>query len=185
MRSALARTDRYTGVAIALHWTIAALILLNLWLGLAGDSLPKDWKVMPVHKAIGITVLALTLVRIGWRVTHPAPPLPEDMPHWERVAAHANHYAFYGLMLLLPLTGWAMVSGTDKRRPLEWFGLFDIPYLPVSKAVGGLGHDLHGLFGWAMIALAVLHIGAALKHHFVARDTVLTRMLPFLRAPAG
>ena len=185
MRSALTRTDRYTRVAIALHWLIAALILFNLWLGLAHDSLPRDWKVMPVHKAVGITVLALTLVRIGWRIAHPAPPLPDTVPRWERLAAHANHFGFYALMLLIPLTGWAMVSGTDKRRPLDWFGVFDIPYLPVSNAVGGVGHELHEVLGWLMIALIVLHVAAALKHHFVSRDAVLTRMLPFVRPPAG
>ncbi len=185
MRSALARADRYTGVAIALHWVIAALILINLYLGLAGDSLPKDWKVMPVHKAVGITVLALTLVRIGWRVAHPAPPLPAGMPAWERTAAKVNHFAFYALMMVLPLTGWAMVSGTDKRRPLDWFGVFDIPYLPVSKAVGGVGHELHEVLGWAMLALVVLHVAAALKHHFVSRDTVLTRMIPALGRPTA
>lgn len=88
MRSATIRTERYTRVAIAFHWVIAALIVFNLWLGLAHDSLPKDWQVMPVHKAVGVTVLVLTLGRIAWRLAHPAPPLPSDLKPWQRAAAY-------------------------------------------------------------------------------------------------
>ena len=183
MRSTLVRTDRYSRVAIAFHWTIAALIVFNLWLGLAHEALPKGWQVMPVHKSIGLTVLALTLGRIGWRLAHPAPPLPGDLRPWERLAAKASHLLLYALMLALPLTGWAMSSG-PKRYPLSWFGLVDVPYLPMSADAAKLGHDAHGLFGWAMIALLLLHVGAALRHHFVLRDNVLARMTPGVPAPA-
>ena len=136
MRSALIRTDRYTRVAIAFHWVIAALIVFNLWLGLAHDSLPRDWQVMPVHKSVGLTVLVLTLARIAWRLAHPAPPLPADLQPWERIAANASHFLLYAFMLAMPLTGWMMVSG-PKRRPLEWFFQFDVPYLPVSSGAAG------------------------------------------------
>ena len=81
----------------------------------------------------------------------------------------------------MPLTGWLMVSGSDERRPLNWFGLFDIPYLPVSKAVGGFGHSAHGVLGWLMLALVVLHVAAALRHHLILRNAVLTRMAPAIR----
>lgn len=170
-------TERYSRGAIAFHWAIAALVLFNLWLGLAHDSLPKDWQVMPVHKAVGITVLALTLARIGWRFAHPAPPLPAHMSALERTAAKVSHFLLYAFMLAMPLSGWAMVSG-PKRRPLEWFGLFDIPYLPVPESVASLGHDLHELLGWGFLALILVHVGAALRHHFLLRDNVLMRMLP-------
>lgn len=169
--------ERYSRGAIAFHWSIAALIIFNLWLGLAHDSLPDDWKVMPVHKAVGVTILVLTVARIGWRFAHPAPPLPAHMPAWERLAANASHFVLYAFMLIMPLSGWAMVSGA-KRRPLEWFGLFDIPYLPVSDGVAGLGHEVHELLGWGFVALILLHAGAALRHHFLLRDNVLVRMLP-------
>ncbi len=176
------RTESYTRVAITFHWVIAALIVFNLWLGLAHESLPKDWQVMPVHKSIGLTVLVLTLGRIAWRVTHPAPPLPGDLTPWERLGAKASHFLLYTLMLALPLTGWAMSSG-PKRYPLSWFWLFDVPYLPASAAVAKTGHDMHGVFGWAMIGLLVLHVAAALRHHFLLRDSVLARMTPGVSVP--
>lgn len=184
MRSTLNRTDRYTRVAIAFHWTIAALVVLNLSLGLGRGLLPRGWPVMPVHKAVGITVLVLTLGRIAWRLAHPAPPLPGSVQPWERAAATLSHIALYSLMLALPLSGWAMVSG-GKRRPLEWFGLFDIPYLPVSDAVAAAGNTAHGVFGWAMIALVALHVAAALRHHFLLRDNVLARMTPGVNPPGA
>ena len=174
--------ERYSRGAIAFHWTIAALIIFNLWLGIAHDSLPKDWKVMPVHKAVGVTVLILTLARIGWRMAHPVPPMPTHMPAWERAAANASHFLLYAFMLIMPLSGWAMVSGV-KRRPLEWFGLFDIPYLPVSQGVADIGHEVHEILGWGFVALIVVHIAAALRHHFLLRDNVLARMLPGVSAP--
>lgn len=177
MRSALIRTDRYTRVAMALHWVIALLVVFNLWLGLAHDSLPPAWPVIPVHKSIGLTVLALTLVRIGWRLSHPAPPLPPTLPAWERIAAHATHFGFYILLLALPMTGWAMVSGA-KRSPLTWFFQFDIPYLPVPPAAADSAHQAHEVLGLTMLALVVLHVAAALRHRFVLRDAVLARMIP-------
>lgn len=183
MRSAVTRSGRYTSVAIAFHWAIAALIAFNLWLGLAHESLPRDWRVMPIHKSIGLTVLALTLGRIVWRLTHPAPPLPATTRPWERLAAHASHLAFYVLMLALPLSGWALVSGPE-RRPLQWFGLVDVPYLPVSAGASDTADRLHGLFGWAMLGLIALHVAAALRHHFLLRDDVLARMTPGVKAPA-
>lgn len=169
--------ERYTRGAIAFHWTIAALIVCNLWLGLFHDDLPSDWKVMPVHKAVGISILALTIARIGWRLAHRAPPPPRDLPRWQQLVARATHYLLYFLMLAMPLTGWAMSSG-PKPRPLTWFGLFDIPYLPVSKAGSGWSHDAHALLGWGLIALLALHVAAALYHHFLLRDNVLVRMAP-------
>ncbi|MHA6722226.1 cytochrome b [Sphingomonas sp. RS2018] len=183
MARSTVRTDRYTRVAIAFHWIIAAAILFNLWLGLANDSLPKDWKVMPVHKAMGITILVLAIARLAWRLTHRPPSLPVTAPPWERLAAAGAHWGLYALTILIPLTGWMMVSGTATRRPLDWFGLFPLPYLPVSEGLGGFGHDAHELLAFAMIALILLHVAAALRHHFLLRDDTLVRMLPIVRAP--
>lgn len=177
-------TERYSRGAIAFHWIIAALIVFNLWLGLAHDSLPRDWKVMPVHKATGITILALTLARIAWRFARPAPALPTTLSTWERGAAHVSHFLLYAFMLVMPFSGWAMVSG-PKRRPLQWFGQFDIPYLPVSPGVADIGHEVHEILGWGFVALIALHVVAALRHHFLLRDTVLVRMLPGASQSAG
>lgn len=169
--------QRYSTVARTLHWTIALLVIVNLVLGFAHDALPKDWAVMPVHKSIGLTVIALTVLRIIWRVTHPAPPLPAAMPAWEKGAAHATHVAFYALMLIMPLTGWIMSSAGD--RPLNWFFLFDVPKFAVTKgdAIVGLSRSGHELLGFLWAALIVLHIVAALRHHLILRDDVLRRML--------
>ncbi|MEG3088010.1 cytochrome b [Sphingomonas sp. PB4P5] len=178
----MARGDRYHQVAIWFHWAIALLVLANLALGLLHESLFDGiaW-VMPVHKSIGLTVLALTLGRIYWRLTHRPPPLPTGVAPWERTVAGITHFLFYVLMLALPLSGWAMVSGSAKRRPLDFFGLVDVPFLPVGPAVGNAAGNAHGLLGWVMLALVVLHAGGALRHHFLLRDTVLARMIPGLR----
>ena len=182
MRSAVVRTDRYTRGAIAFHWIIAAAILFNLWLGIWHESLPREWRVMPVHKATGITILVLSVARLAWRLTHRPPPLPATVPGWERAAAKAVHRTFYFLMIAVPLAGWAMSSVGTPPRPLDWYGLFPIPYLPVSAAVGDLGHDAHVILGYALAALVVIHIAAALRHHLLLRDATLVRMLPVLRA---
>ncbi|MDJ0276988.1 cytochrome b [Sphingomonas sp. 2R-10] len=163
-------TQRYSRGAILFHWTIAAFVLVNLWIGLVGGS-------MAAHKAIGITVLVLTLGRIGWRIGHAPPLLPAGIPAWERMVATATHLLFYALLLIVPLSGWAMVSGAT-RRPLEWFGLFPIPYLPIPPAVADLGHEAHEVVGFAMAGLVALHVAAALRHHFLLRDGVLLRMVP-------
>lgn len=168
---------RYTSVARALHWIIAVLIVANLVFGFAHDALPKDWAVMPVHKSIGLTVLALTLVRIGWRIGHPSPRLPAAMPAWEKGAAHATHALFYAFMILVPLSGWIMSSAGT--RPLNWFFLFDVPKFAVTQgdAIVGLSGEGHEIMGFAWAALILVHIGAALRHHLLLKDDVLRRML--------
>ena len=183
MRSALTRTDRYSRGAIWFHWIIALLVIVNLAIGLLHESLFEGVKgVIPLHKSLGLTVLVLTVARIAWRFGHRPPPHPPTMIAWERLAANAAHFLLYALMLALPLTGWAMSSGGPTPRPLTWFGLFNVPYLPVSAAAGDAAHNAHGLLGWVMLALIVLHIGAALRHHFILHDAILARLVPGLRA---
>jgi cytochrome b561 len=178
MATQLPRDARYSSVAIAFHWTIAVLVIVNLVIGVGHEGIPALRSLMGAHKAIGITVLVLTLGRVAWRLTHRPPHLPAETRPWERAAAHTVHWGLYALLVLMPLTGWLMVSGSETRRPLTWFGLFDIPYLPVGTAAGDLGHSGHGLLGWLMVALVVIHVAAALRHHFILRDHVLRRMLP-------
>ncbi len=181
MRSAIIRTDRYARGSIVFHWLIAVAILLNLAIGIGHDAMPRG--AMPVHKALGITVLILSLARLAWRMTHRPPPLAPDMPMWERTAAATSHWLLYAFTILVPLTGWAMVSDGPVRRPLEWFGLFPIPYLPVSEATAGAAHEGHEILGYALLALVVVHTLAALRHHLILRDSTLVRILPILRAP--
>lgn len=186
----------YSAVAITLHWVIAALVLGNIGLAWWFNSLPKLEQIAPIqlHKSIGITVLLLTLLRFGWRLTHPAPPLPDAMHGWEKVAARATHYFFYFFMLAMPLSGWAMVSASleIKVHPTVLYGVIPWPTMPFP----GLGpdqlHDARRLFRSthntvALIAYATiaLHVAAALKHHFFDRDDVLARMLPLLKPRSG
>lgn len=171
----------YSRVAIALHWTIAVLLLGNAAGGIAAESLDDATAraIMAVHKPTGITILALSLFRLGWRLTHGFPPLPESTPRSDAIAARANHVAFYVLMIAVPLAGWMMASGS--ARPIDYFGLFEVAKLPVSKGMADIAHDAHGLLAFITLGLVALHVAGALKHHFVDRDAVLLRMAPFLR----
>lgn len=178
---------RYTRVAIALHWLIALLVIGNLAGGLTldlfTDSADPAMKeagrtIIGFHKALGISVIALTLVRIGWRLGHRPPPLPAHMTPLERGLARATHIGFYGLLLVLPLTGWAMTSAYRPGQPVDMFGLFGMPALPVPPALKGLFSESHEVLGWAMLALVVLHVLAAVKHQIFDRDNLLARMLP-------
>jgi len=169
--------DRYNAGARALHWTIAVLILANLASGLLHDALEGVVAVMPVHKAIGLTVLVLSLVRLGWRMAWKAPPYPASMGRGEIALAHAVHGLLYAFMIAMPLSGWIMASAG--KYPLSWFGLFDWPKLAVTKGstLYEVGHGFHGTGGWILLALALGHVAAALRHRFVLRDGVLRRML--------
>ncbi|MBW4329782.1 cytochrome b [Stakelama sp. CBK3Z-3] len=175
---------RYSRGAIAFHWIIAVLVIANLIYGLFHESLFKGAGLMPVHMAIGITVLVLSIARLAWRLTHRVPPLPASLPGWEKGLSHLVHWIFYALIILMPLSGWAMTSGGRHPHPVSWFGLFDVPMLPVSGGMAGAGHEFHEIFGYAMAALVVLHIAAALRHQFILRDGVLGRMMPGVE-PSG
>jgi len=167
----------YNKVARALHWTIAVLIIVNLIIGLIHDYLPKGTPAIPIHKSIGLAVLALSAFRLIWRLTHTPPPLPAAMLGWEKFTAQSVHYILYALMFIMPLSGWIMSSAGD--RPLNFFWLFDVPKFDVAKtdAITGLSRQAHTVLGYAMTALVVGHIAAALRHHFLLKDNVLNRML--------
>lgn len=166
----------YNRVARILHWTIGILIIANIIGGIAHDPLGKLFPVMPIHKSIGFVVLALSLFRLAWRLTHPAPPLPVSLPGWEKAAAQATHWSFYALMIIMPMSGWIFSSAG--KYPLTFFGLFDIPKLAVEKgsALAGGANEAHEILGFVWAGLLVIHIGAALRHHYILKDNVLTRM---------
>lgn len=175
--------QRYSNVAIVLHWLIAALILWNVATMLL---LPEDVsrRLIDIHKAAGITVLALSAIRLGWRLTHRWPPLSDQLATWEKALARATHVLFYVLMFVVPLAGWLMVSA-GRGDPVSWFGLFDIPALPVprDRAAAGYYNTLHEYAAFLTVGLLVLHVGGALKHSFVDRAPGLSRMW-FGRGPA-
>jgi cytochrome b561 len=185
--------QRYSSLAILLHWVIALAIAGQIWLGWyeqdMPDHSPAQYKVLDVHISIGVTILALTLVRVALRLTRPPPPLPAGMPAWERLLARGGHLLLYLLMLGLPLTGWVLASMGP--RPISVWGL-GWPHLPVGglvepaqrRAAHHLVEDIHGsILVWSGIALAALHVAGALKHQF-DRTPVLWRMVPGIRPPA-
>lgn len=171
---------RYSRGAIVFHWTIAVLIALNFAAAWIADDMPRQDKqiIMGNHKAIGITILVLAVLRVIWRLTHRPPPRVETLQRWEVLLAKVVHTAFYVLMIAIPLAGWAMSS--IAARPVNFFGLFTVPMLPLGsdKAVGGVFHDLHEQGATLMLVLLALHVAGALKHHFIDRDGTMRRMLP-------
>ena len=170
---------RYSNTSIFLHWAIALLVIANLTIGLSMDQIPKESmrSVMGTHKAIGVTVLVLTLWRILVRLRTGFLPLPAHTSPFERVVARLSHLLFYVLLLALPLTGWIMSSAAG--RSISWFGLFNWPLLPIQGSpLGKVADELHGPLGYAMLALVLLHVAGALKHQLIDRDNLLARMLP-------
>lgn len=170
--------DRYTPTAVILHWAIALLVLVALPLGMVMTELPLSptkLELYSYHKWIGITVLALAGFRLVWRLTHTPPPLPADLPAWQRRASRLVHGALYGLILAVPLSGWLMSSA--KGFQTVWFGILPLPDLVAKdRALGELLADLHTGLNAILASLVVLHIAAALKHHFVERRPFLQRM---------
>lgn len=187
---------RYSTVAIALHWAIAVLLIGQIAGGFYMHGLPDEnaafkFQLYQLHKSFGITILALTVFRLVWRLTHKPPPLPAGMAAWERLAARATHWGFYALLLAIPLLGWLYVSASPFNVPTMLFGVVHLPHLPFfegaadRRALAGALMGGHELMAKLAIALIVLHVGAALKHHFVNRDDVLARMAPLFRRKAS
>lgn len=175
-------STRYTAPAIALHWIVAILILANLALGLYTVGLPLSptkLRYFSFHKWIGVTVFLLAAARLLWRLAHPAPALPEAMPAWERKTAHATHALLYVLFFAAPLTGWLFSSASGFQT--VYLGMVPIPdLLSKDKALADVLKLAHKSINYTMAGVIVLHVAAALKHHFVDRDDVLRRMLPRL-----
>ncbi len=180
-----AARGQYSTVAIWLHWLIGLAVIGNIIGGLTHDAFPAEQRgfIMGLHKSFGLTVLALTFVRIGWRLGNPPPPLPAHMTRGELLLAKVTHIGFYGLLLLLPLSGWAMAS--LGKRPTSFFGVFEVPRLPLDPATRGFYQESHEILGWIAVATIALHVLAVVKHQVFDRDDILARMLPFFRRRAA
>jgi cytochrome b561 len=177
-------TARYTPVAIALHWLLALTIAGLFGVGVYMSDLPfSPWrlKLYNWHKWAGITFLALSALRLLWRMTHRPPELPaaitQAMPAWQTRIYHATHHLLYLLFFAVPLLGWAYSSAAG--FPIVWFGQITLPdLLSADKALAEVIKPLHKLAALALVGLAALHVAAALKHHWLDRDGLLLRMMP-------
>ena len=182
---------RYGAVAMALHWLIAIAIITLLAVGKYMVDLPNEdpnkFMLFQLHKSSGLAVLVLSVARIVWRLINVVPPLPAATPAWQAWAAGGSHLLFYALIIIIPLSGWAVASASPLGIPIIWFGLFEVPYLPGlqglpdQKDTEEFYEGIHELLGNLMILLVIVHVLAALKHQFWDRDTILRRMLPFTK----
>jgi cytochrome b561 len=174
------------------HWTIVLLILVQGTLGLVMVDLPKKPSIIPLfslHKSIGMTILFLAVLRLGWRAFDRRPADPAGMPKWQVFGAHAGHMLLYVLLFLVPLSGWWFDS-VSGLRPLYWFNLFEIPHMATpDPALKQLARDRHELLFWILVVVAAGHAAMAFVHQFINRDGTLSRMLPTWRrrtpAPAA
>ena len=175
--------NRYSTISLLFHWGIAIAVLTQVLLIAAADandgqSAAREF--VGTHKALGLTILVLTLARIGWRFANRAIPLPPGIPGWQRILARTTHVGFYVLLLGLPLGGWAASSAAG--RDIAFFGLFNWPLLPLplDRDLAGQFMDAHRAAVKLLYALLALHVLGALKHHFLDRDNVLHRMIPLI-----
>jgi len=171
---------RWGAVSQSLHWLVVLLVVAMAVLGLVMVELPNTpatarWYAL--HKSIGLTILALMLLRLAWRLHAGAPPPVARTPRWQARAATATHALLYGLLLAMPVSGWLINSSSG--FPLRWFGLFRVPqYGGRDDALNALAKGWHEWLFWALLVLALAHAAAAVWHHLFQRDATLARMLP-------
>lgn len=172
--------ERYGSVAQALHWVVVLLLIGQVAVGKIAHEMPDGFDKLVLlarHKSVGITILGLAVLRLAWRLVD-RPPAPPPMPRWQLLAARASHAALYVLLFAMPLSGWLMSSASN--YPVSWFGFAQLPDLVApDRDLKHLLEEVHESLANALIAIALLHVAAALKHHFVDRDGLLWRMLPW------
>jgi cytochrome b561 len=176
-------TVSYTRTAILLHWLSALIIIASFTLGLSMVDLPLSPKKLQWyswHKWMGVTIFMLIALRLFWRISHPPPPLPDDMPRWQQNMAHVTHWTLYALLLLIPLTGWFRSAAAGLQ--VVYLGVLPLPNpISVDKPLGEQLKLVHMSLNFLMAFLVFTHVAAGLKHYFVDKDGILARMLPFLR----
>jgi cytochrome b561 len=174
-----APVQRYTGVARLLHWIVAILVLLTIPAGFMLMRLPPGKlqdTLFDLHRSVGVLLFVLVVIRLAWRLGHPPPPLPGDLPTWQHVLSGIVHRLLYLLLLVQPIVGWWGTSAFG--APIKVFWLFQLPPLVAKdEAAAKIILGWHAGIGIALAAIVATHIGAALYHHFVRRDDVLRRML--------
>lgn len=170
----------YGSIAKGFHWIIALLIITLLAVGIIMEDMapsPDKWELYGLHKAFGVVAFVLILLRIVWKSLNPEPKLSADTPKWQQLASKANILSLYCLMFLIPFSGMSMslLGG----HPIDFFGLFAIDLFEKYPPIAGVAHEAHWILAYTMIALLGLHIAAALQHHFILKDNILKRMLPW------
>jgi cytochrome b561 len=182
-------SNGYGVVAQALHWLIAALIVVQWFIAEAAEAAGAEKATHPIaalheltllarHKSVGLTIFALAVVRLIWRFVSPPPPLPSTMTRWQVWFAKATHVAFYALLFLMPMSGLVMSAAAN--YPVSYFGFFTIPNLVApDETLEHVMKERHHQLFTALFVLAVIHVAAALKHQFYDRDGVLLKMLPW------
>ncbi len=172
-------------MAQTLHWTVVGLVALQFPLGIVAHGLPLSLlrlKLLVWHKSIGMTVFALMLARLAWRLYTPAPALPATLQGAQRGLAHASHWLLYALLLTMPAVGW--ITSSASNLTVTWFGLFAFPNLVApDKALADLAKQVHITMAWLLLAVIALHVSAAFWHAFRLKDGVLGRMLPRKETP--
>jgi cytochrome b561 len=171
---------RYSPAMQALHWLVAALMFAVLPLAWAMTNLPRtapDREMLfTVHKSIGVTILALMIIRIALRATRPIPAEPATMPRWMALCAVASHWLLYAALFVMPISGYVLSSAGG--NPVSYFGLFTLPSIPPNHDLEALGRSVHLTVQWAVYALIAVHILATVWHVAVRRDGLLERVLP-------
>jgi cytochrome b561 len=171
-------TTAYTRTAVALHWIVAALVITAITMGWAMTEMefsPLKLRLFNWHKWVGVTVLALMLVRSFWRLTH-RPPAPLPMPAWQHLSSRVVHALLYVMLLVQPLTGW--IYSNASGIPIVYLGLIPLPNLVnKDKALDVFAKEIHDAGGWVLAVLIGLHLLAAIKHYYYDRDDTLRRML--------
>lgn len=172
--------EEWGSVSKVLHWLVVVLILAMAWLGLTMGDLPSGpdkVATYALHKSIGITILVLVVLRLGWRLYAGAPAAVAGTPRWQERISSLTHWALYALLLAMPLSGWLLNSASG--FPLQWFGLFNLPALTGrDHDLHELAEEIHELLFWVLATLVVVHAAAAFYHHLFQRDATLARMLP-------
>jgi cytochrome b561 len=173
-------TRAWGSLTKALHWIIVILIINQWWIADRAESLKGLEKLQALawHKSFGMTVLMLAVVRLVWRWMNPTPDLTAETKPWERLLAKISHVLLYALIFAMPITGWMMSSA--RNFPVSWFKVFQFPDLVApSEELFRRMNDLHHQLFAVLVVVAGLHVAGALKHHFIDRNDVLKRMLPF------
>lgn len=180
-------SDRFGALAKTFHWATFLLLLGSFGIGLTMVDLPlgpRKLQAYSWHKWVGVTVFLVTVLRLGWRLADPPPPLPDSMPAWQKLAARLSHAGLYTVLLIMPISGWVTSSALGLKT--VYLGLVPLPDLVAAdRALGDSLTLVHNLLAIVLVALFAIHVGAALYHHLVLKDDVARRMVPFMAPRAG